>query len=741
MFYYAVAILRQKVGLLTYRYHAYLPPFSMVEVPLGKGIKTGVIIRLADSPRGFDARELAPLGLCYTPMQIRLASFITSYYGASYGESFALLFPYSLDEARMSKADATSSQGKEADAAKGPQSSPSSGADDIVLKKLSSEQASALALTQRLKRSLLFGDTGSGKSEVYFHAIASALWGQGGGLSKMDATNSAKCVQPKIHSTDLKGILSKTDSNNLVLSKIHSTNPVLSKIDSTNSKDIESKIDLANEAPAQSKLDSTNPAKTDLKAPMTQALLLLPEISLTPQMSARLRAAFPHRVAIFHSKVSKKRREEIISGVASGAIEIVAGARSALFLPFKNLGLIIVDEEHDGAYKAISAPRYHARDLCIYLSVKYDIGLILGSATPALKTYLDFKGATYRLRGKYKGAKNRYIFSSRQDFMEAELLPLFTEVLLARKQALVFLPTRANFKIITCDTCHATLKCPFCDVNMSLHLDKGLLMCHYCGYRSQIVHTCPACGGKELISTRMGTMEFARQLESALVRVDALREARPRIAVLDRDSASTLKKLDGILDAFSRGEIDVLVGTQMLSKGHSYDDIALGVVLGLDYIFNTADFRASERAFSTLYQVAGRAGRDASAMVFVHSIYKELIEGMHEDYEEVLAFEALHTSPSFPPYARLLLLTFANKSEAKALGEKDSALALIEANASAIGEYRLISNKKSSIERLYNEHRYELLLSSKTHAPLIAIVTLLRQSATRVMIDMDPINL
>jgi primosomal protein N' (replication factor Y) len=240
------------------------------------------------------------------------------------------------------------------------------------------------------------------------------------------------------------------------------------------------------------------------------AILLMPEISLTPQMEKRLKKVFGNSVAIWHSKVTKKKKQEILAGIYKGEVKLIAGARSALFLPFSNLKLIIIDEEHDESYKSDSKPRYHAKDLSVYISKKYDLRLILGSATASISSFA--KLPYYRLKETFFDTSKRIIFDESTRDLSPKILSRITKTLENENQIIVFLPTRANFKYQICTTCGKSVECPYCSVSMSLHKNDMALKCHYCGFAQKIPEQCPTCNNGVIHNLRVGTAEIETQL-------------------------------------------------------------------------------------------------------------------------------------------------------------------------------------------------------------------------------------
>ncbi|BDY12668.1 primosomal protein N' [Hydrogenimonas cancrithermarum] len=453
------------------------------------------------------------------------------------------------------------------------------------------------------------------------------------------------------------------------------------------------------------------------------SVFLMPEISLTPQMEKRLKVHFGDRVAIWHSKLTKKRKTETLEKIRSGEVRIVAGPRSALFLPLHDIGVIVVDEEHDDSYKAHNRPRYHARDLALFMGKKLGARVVLGSATPSAATYA--RQPVVRIRDPYVKTKKRYIFERGG----CALTPTMIEALEAHHkaggQALVFLPTRANFKYLYCDNCGYTVECPYCSVGMSLHRNRRLVRCHYCGYAEKIPESCPKCGSI-VRADRIGTAEVVEQLGERFPEI--------KIQQFDKDTITTANKLQKALDRFSNKETDVLVGTQMLAKGHDYADITLAIVLGLDYILALPDYRARERAQSLFVQIAGRAGRAREATVIVQTNQPEFFSEYIGDYEKFLKEELQFREGLYPPTMHLCRLLFASKDEKKGLAEVERVRVLIE----RFDKVEIVGSGKAPIEKIAGKFRFNILLRSPNRSDLLRVVKAVDDGSFEV--DMDPVD-
>ena len=456
-----------------------------------------------------------------------------------------------------------------------------------------------------------------------------------------------------------------------------------------------------------------------------QALLLMPEISLTPQMQKRLEKVFGKSVAIWHSKITKKRKDEILKGLEEGTVRLVAGARSALFLPYSNLGVIVVDEEHDDSYKSDSKPRFHTKDLAIYIAKKYDLQLVLGSATVSTSSF--HKIPFFRLDETFHKTKKLYSFEDSDTNLSPKVLDKIKKTIDSKNQVIVFLPTRANFKYQICTTCGKSVECPYCSVSMSLHKNDLVLKCHYCGYAQQIPDSCPSCKSGIIHNLRVGTAQIEEELKVIF--------PDKNIKRFDRDEIKTNNQLKKILDEFNSGEIDILVGTQMLSKGHDYHNVKLAVVLGIDSVLNMNSFKAREKALSLLIQIAGRSGRSGEGEVIIQAKNQEFFDYYlnESNYQEFLESELEFRQDFYPPYLKMAKVMFSHTNGLKIKDEMESYGRLLKENS----DIEVVGFGQSPIFKMANKYRYEIILrSTNVKALLTALHSIQTPNAS---IDMDTI--
>ena len=456
-----------------------------------------------------------------------------------------------------------------------------------------------------------------------------------------------------------------------------------------------------------------------------QAILLMPEISLTPQMQKRLEKVFDKSVAIWHSKITKKKKEEILKGLQEGSIRLIAGARSALFLPYSNLGVIVVDEEHDDSYKSDSKPRLHTKDLSIYMAKKYDFQLVLGSATVSTSSF--HKIPFFRLDETYHKTKKVYTFEDSDSNLTSTIINKISKTLNEKHQVIVFLPTRANFKYQICTSCGKSVECPYCSVSMSLHKNDLALKCHYCGYAQQIPSSCPSCHSGIIHNLRVGTAQIEEELKVLF--------SEKIIKRFDRDEIKTNKQLKTVLNEFNKGEIDILVGTQMLSKGHDYHNVKLAVVLGIDSVLNMNSYKSREKALSLLIQISGRSGRSGEGEVIIQTKNEDFFNHYlnESNYQEFLESELEFRQELYPPFLKMAKITFSHANGLKIKDEMESYVKVLKENKNI----EIVGFGQSPIFKMANKYRYEILLrSSNIKALLNALHSIQSPNAT---IDMDTI--
>lgn len=456
-----------------------------------------------------------------------------------------------------------------------------------------------------------------------------------------------------------------------------------------------------------------------------QAVFLMPEISLTPQMEKRLEEVFDSSVAIWHSKVTAKRKKEILNKLQNGDIKLIAGARSALFLPYNNLGLIIVDEEHDNSYKSDTTPRYNAKDLAIFIAKKFYLRLILGSATPSINSF--YKIPYFELDKTFYETKKSYIFENSSQNISEKTINLIKKSIENKNQTIVFLPTRANFKHQICFDCGKSVECPFCSVSMSLHKNDLALKCHYCGFAQKIPEFCPSCKTGIVRNHRVGTAEIEELLKNEF--------PNSIIKRFDKDSVNSEKSLKKILDEFNQNKIDILVGTQMLSKGHDYHNVKLAVVLGMDSLLNMSSYKARENALSLLLQISGRSGRNGFGEVVIETKNEEFFKYYLEEsnYKEFLKSELEFRKDLYPPFVKLARVVLSSTNGLKIKEELNEIVKDLKNNK----DIEVVGFGECAIFKIANKYRYEVIIRSKDVKAILNALHYLK--STNISIDMDTI--
>lgn len=632
-----------------------------VRVPFGRGEKIGIIVEVADSsdfsPAQLKAaiailRDLPPL----PPDFFRLCQFASQYYQAPLGEVLLQALPAGLKRLEPPARRA------------GRNSKPP---PLLPMPALTDEQATAVAAvqaTQGFAAFLLYGVTGSGKTEVYLRLVEQVL------------------------------------------------------------------------------------------ARGQQVLLLVPEINLTPQLEARVRGRFPaaHIVSL-HSELAEAARERHWRAAFSGEAQIVLGTRLAIFTPMPQLALIVVDEEHDPSFKQQDGMRYSARDVAVFRAHQRQIPVVLGSATPSLESWANAESGRYRklelLERAHAEAELppiRLIDTRKvavQEGVAPQLLTALRERLERGEQSLVFLNRRGYAPVLGCMACGWVSQCKRCSANLVLHLADQRLRCHHCGFETRVPRACPTCGNQDILPFGRGTQKLEEWLGTQL--------PEARIARVDRDSARSRKQWEAVLDTIQRGEADILIGTQMLAKGHDFPRLTLVGVLGADSALFAADYRAPERLFAQLMQVAGRAGRaHLPGEVLVqtqfpeHPLYAALQAHDYPHYAATLLAE--REQACFPPYSYQAMLRAEAPQVAEAIAFLTTAVALAEPllREQSLAEVLLYDPVPMRLTRLANLERAQLLVESPSRRTLQAFLpqwqtlleTIKAPAKLRWHLEVDPLD-
>lgn len=493
-----------------------------------------------------------------------------------------------------------------------------------------------------------------------------------------------------------------------------------------------------------------------------QAIVLVPEISLTPQTVERFAERFGDRIAVFHSGLSLGERYDEWRRVRAGAVDVAIGARSAVFAPFERLGLIVIDEEHENTYKQEDDPRYHAREVAEERARLTGAVVVLGSATPSIESYhaavegriglvkMPFrvdgsqlpKVTVVDMREELK-AKNRSIFSRR-------LTEAIRERLAARQQTILFLNRRGHSTFVLCRSCGHVMKCPSCDVSLTYHLGEASLICHYCDFREPVPEICPACGSKYIRHFGAGTEKVEEEVKRVF--------PEARVARMDVDTTRRKGAHERILSAFRRREVDILVGTQMIAKGLDFPGVTLVGVVSADTSLNLPDFRSPERTFQLLTQVAGRAGRGGSPGEVIIQTYSpehySIVCAASHDYEGFYQQEIeSRRRLGYPPFSHIINIVAAAPTEPAAVRAIN---AVVEGVYDALGGQEgteragieILGPSPAPIVRLRGRYRWRVALKGPDLAAMSAAASAgtarassARYPDTAVTVHVDPMSM
>ena len=484
------------------------------------------------------------------------------------------------------------------------------------------------------------------------------------------------------------------------------------------------------------------------------SIFLVPEISLTPQMLSQLRARFGKNAAILHSGLSAGERFDEWWRLRTGEAKIAIGARSAIFAPLENVGVIIIDEEHDSSYASESAPRYNTFDVALLRAKRNGCKLVLGSATPATDTYKRAKDGEFSLirlekRINQKPMPEIIIADMRREVRRGNNTPFsgalkeeMEKCLAAQKQAILFLNRRGYSQTVICKECGYVAKCEACDVSLTYHRDEDCLKCHYCGARYNMLSACPECGGKKLTYAGTGTQRI----------VEALQKLYPtaRILRMDNDTTSGKEGHYKILKAFAEKKADILVGTQMIAKGHDFPAVTLVGILDADMSLHFSDYRSGERTFQLITQVAGRSGRaEEKGKVVLQTFDPEnevLRYAVRYDYEGFYENEiSLRAATAFPPFSKIVRILVTGEDEQKTVEVfRDVYFSLEKIYTDNTDKFLFFHKMRAPIKRIQNKHRYQVLMRLCDNSVLPEIYAACENARSRdalVSVEENPANL
>ena len=469
-------------------------------------------------------------------------------------------------------------------------------------------------------------------------------------------------------------------------------------------------------------------------------IVMVPEISLTPQFVAQFARRFGDKIAVFHSALSLGERLDEYKRVKKGAAQIVIGTRSAVFAPFENLGLVIMDEEQEYSYKSESAPRYHAREIAMFRCAQSSALLVLSSATPSVETFYHAQTGRYSLNtlsARYGSAVlPEVVVADMNNEIQNGNTTGFSDVLLQNiaynlehgKQSILLLNRRGHHSFVTCNACGEPLTCPHCSISLTYHSRNNRLMCHYCGYSVPFKNECPVCHAKSLRLGGTGTQKAEQDVASIFPNARVLR--------MDTDATASKASYEKMISAFSRGDYDILVGTQMVAKGLDFPNVTLVGVLNTDQMLYADDYRSYERSFSLLTQVVGRSGRgESKGMAVIQTFTPDnLILSMaaKQDYQTFYNAEiTMRQTMLYPPFADICLVGFVGENQALTLRAANVFLDLFSKAARA--EYadlpiRILGPSPALVVKVSNKFRYKLIIKCRNNRRFRSLLAAVLQS-------------
>ena len=480
------------------------------------------------------------------------------------------------------------------------------------------------------------------------------------------------------------------------------------------------------------------------------AIILVPEISLTPQITARFKGVFKDEIAILHSSLSDGERYDEYRKIIRKEVSVVIGARSAIFAPLNNIGIIIIDEEHSESYKQENNPRYSTLDIAVERSKTHECPVILGSATPKIESYARAKKGYYELlelpsRVNNKPLPKVSIVDMKKEIRKGnaifsdELRNKINDRLIKKEQVMLLLNRRGYANYLTCNNCGFVFKCPNCDITLTYHKTSGMMRCHYCGYASKKLEVCPACKEKSIKQMGVGTEKLEEKIKEEFPLAKVLR--------MDADATSKKGSHNKIISSFNTGEYNVLVGTQMISKGLNFPCVTLVGVINADVSLNIPNFRSSEQTFSLLDQVIGRSGRadkegEAVIQTFNPDHYSIICASNH-DYKSFFNHEMyVRKKLNYPPFCFITLIKISSKDFNYGIGEAKKISNYLRQN---LKNTSVLGPSIASVLKVNNNYNFSVILKYKKEEKLYyflnQIIKIYEGNAKiKVSLDFDPIN-
>ena len=487
------------------------------------------------------------------------------------------------------------------------------------------------------------------------------------------------------------------------------------------------------------------------------AIVLVPEISLTPQMIDRFIARFNQdKIAVLHSKLSIGERYDEWNKIKEGKSKIIIGARSAIFAPTENIGIIIIDEEHDSSYKSEAVPKYDAKEIAKKIAKENLCPLVLGSATPDLVTYYKAQEGKIELLELTKRANNSKLpdveivdlkmelANGNRSMLSVDLYDAIEKNLKEKRQTILFLNRRGYSTFIMCRECGYTVKCKNCNISMTYHRTENKLKCHYCGYEENIVTVCPECHSTKIRYFGTGTQRLEQEINKIFPQASTIR--------MDIDTVTKKNSHEEILNKFKNENIDILIGTQMVVKGHHFPNVTLVGVIAADSSLNIDDYRANERTFQLLTQVAGRAGREnLDGKVIIQTYNPEnfsIICAQKQDYEMFYNTEiALRKQLKYPPFCDIMLIGFNSLSEKEIIELSNRVYSYLKSKLDG-QDFIVLKPMPSPIDKIQNRYRWRIILKGNITEEVNSIINECLQKIyeanyknTRVSVDVNPNNM
>lgn len=485
------------------------------------------------------------------------------------------------------------------------------------------------------------------------------------------------------------------------------------------------------------------------------AIVLVPEISLTPQMVNRFFARFGDCISVLHSKLMIGERYDQWQNIKSGKSKIVIGARSAIFAPVKDLGIVIIDEEHDTSYKSDTTPRYSAKDIAKYMCKENNVPLVLGSATPDVQTFYRAKEEKIKLLSLTKRANNselpevtvvdlrKELANGNRSMISDLLREKIRKNINDKKQTILFLNRRGFSTFVMCRDCGFTAKCKNCNISLTYHINENKLKCHYCGFEAKAINVCPVCGSKKVKYFGTGTQKLEAEINKLFPEASTIR--------MDIDTVTKKNSHEQILDKFKDENIDILIGTQMVVKGHHFPNVTLVGVIAADSSLNIDDYRASERTFQILTQVAGRAGREnlkGEVIIQTYNPDNFSIEcSKNQNYEEFYEAEIkLRQMLKYPPFSDIILFNISGTDEAEVKLTIDRFYKILLSKSK--DALQIFNPVASPINKIKNKYRWRIISKCRLNNNVIDIINSaladyykLKNNKCKIIVDVNPTSM